>query len=282
MNWMPTAELPTISFITFRAAREGGSYFFCGAPGHRHPWFGCRTPTGCLNALEPDPHHPASGRCRRQPDLRGEGLPRPERQIVDRTTVAARVLIAEMAIAALAPLRCRRLFFLRLIAQKEAAPPSHPSTPRRRLSLQWGVPGYHWRGPDGAYGTIISGLKSRSRAESESAVGLSISRVTRTTAARIPPFREGFAACQGCMESGTAIFDGIPIVRTRFRIAMAPRQGAPDQPIAVHCKNPRFPRAFCLDVTCTASLEPASNYAAGGRIRGLAQQRRSRAPKRCL
>lgn len=25
------------------------------------------------------------------------------------------------------------------------------------LSQQWGVTGYHWRGPDGAYGTIITG-----------------------------------------------------------------------------------------------------------------------------
>lgn len=168
MNWMPTAELPTISFITFRAARESGSYF-CGGPG--------------------------------------------------------------MAIAAL-----------------------------RRLG----------------------GRSPASRADSESAAGSSVSCITRTTAARIPPFREVFAGCGRCGASGIAIFDGIMIFSTRFRIAMAPWQGAPDQPIAVHCKNPRFPRAFCLDVTGTASLEPASNYAAGGRIRGLAQQRRSRAPKRCL
>ncbi len=25
------------------------------------------------------------------------------------------------------------------------------------LSQTWGVPGYHWKGPNGAYGTIISG-----------------------------------------------------------------------------------------------------------------------------
>lgn len=25
------------------------------------------------------------------------------------------------------------------------------------LSQQWGVPGYHWKGPNGAYGTVISG-----------------------------------------------------------------------------------------------------------------------------
>lgn len=60
--------------------------------------------------------------------------------------------------------------FPRLIAQKETALLSDGDkvaafdAETAVLSQQWGVPGYHWKGPDGAYGTVISGAEVQERA----------------------------------------------------------------------------------------------------------------------
>lgn len=86
--------------------------------------------------------------------------------MVGRRAVAVPAGIAGVAVMALASICIAAdAASPRLIAQNEAALLSDDDkvaafdAETAVLSLQWGVPGYHWRGPDGAYGTIISGAE---------------------------------------------------------------------------------------------------------------------------
>ncbi|MBK8008178.1 MAG: hypothetical protein IPK23_06900 [Rhizobiales bacterium] len=65
------------------------------------------------------------------------------------------------------------------------------------LSSDWGTQGLHWKGPNGAYGTIIAGLLSRTKAGNATAADSFISCITRTMGARILRSRGWSAGTKG-------------------------------------------------------------------------------------
>jgi hypothetical protein len=86
--------------------------------------------------------------------------------MVNRKAITAPLVVAAVAVTALASLCIAAdAPFPRLIARNEALLLSYDDkvaafdAEMAVLSQQWGVPGYHWKGPDGAYGTIISGAE---------------------------------------------------------------------------------------------------------------------------
>lgn len=133
--------------------------------------------------------------------------------MVGRKGIAVPAVIAGVAVTALASIGiAAEASFPRLIAQNQTALLSYDDkvaafdAETAVLSLQWGVPGHHWRGPD-AVPTARSypGSKCRSGA-GESAADSPISCIIRTTVARIPPFRGGFA---GLREAPGVLNNGI-------------------------------------------------------------------------
>jgi surface antigen len=86
--------------------------------------------------------------------------------MVGRKAIAVPAAIAGVAVTALASIGiAAEASFPRLIAQNQTALLSYDDkvaafdAETAVLSLQWGVPGHHWKGPDGAYGTVISGVE---------------------------------------------------------------------------------------------------------------------------
>lgn len=85
--------------------------------------------------------------------------------MVGRTAVALPALLAMLALAAATANMAADSRLPRLLAQAETALLSDDDrvaaydAETAVLSQRWGIAGYHWRGPDGAYGTIISGAE---------------------------------------------------------------------------------------------------------------------------